>query len=106
MTKTTKRKVTFKGQEYICCIRGNSLRSSGSHIAVYKEGANGQILYLDPYPWGFEIGPKFVIAGIEYAVQHHWKPGSKGAPMYLGYSEDGFVVLPKGMQSTYELGDS
>lgn len=97
--------MTFKGQEYTWCIRGNSLGLKESHVTVYKEGANGQILYLDPYPWEFEIGPKSVIEGIEYAIQHNWKPGVKGAPMYLGYSEDGFIVLPEGMRSTFELND-
>ena len=97
MTHTQKRKIHLDGIEYEWCIRGNDLyTASVKYITIYKPGAGGRPVYLDPYPWSLEIRPATVKKAIIFAKENGWNPEEKGKPLFLGYVDDAFTVLPDG----------
>ena len=102
MTNTSKRKIIVKNIEYNWCIRGDRIDGKENHITIFKPLTNGQTLYLDPYPWALEVRPKIVHKAILFAIENHWFPDENRKPIYLGYSNDEFIVLPKGVKFTHE----
>lgn len=65
-------------------------------------GTKGAPLYLDPYPWDLEIRPKVVAEAIRFAQAHGWVAGQKGPPIYIGYHDQQFIMLPDKVTTTWE----
>lgn len=102
MSKSIKRSIIVDGNQYFWVLNGNRIDSKETHIRVYKEGTTGNILYIDPYNWHFEIRPKFIADAIKYALSIGWtKPDSK-AGIYICYDDHQYQVLPKGLKFGYE----
>jgi hypothetical protein len=66
-------------------------------IVVTREGSNGQLLRIDPYPHDFEIAPNSVARAIRFALSKGWNPDLKEHPLRLTYinGKDAFEVLPE-----------
>ncbi|MEM7538947.1 MAG: hypothetical protein AAF639_42715 [Chloroflexota bacterium] len=102
MTHTYKRKIVVGDIAYEWCIRGNSLFDAKGLITIYKPTVRGQTLYLDGHSWHLEVRPQTIRVAIDFALEHGWMPDRKGASMYLGHDEDGFILLPPEIRSTDE----
>ena len=103
MAGTSIRAISVDDEKYSWCIRGNDVESKASHITIFHPGKRAKQLYVDPYPWELEIRPKTVELAIRYALENGWLTDKIAHPMYLGYLDDEFIVLPKGVRHTYEL---
>jgi len=97
------RKITVNNQTYLWHLNQNRIDGSPTHVTIGIDGKSGQILFLDPYPWSFEIRPRTIQQAITWALEHGWNPIKKSPPLYLGYLDDKFFVLPAGVKFTYEL---
>ena len=67
--------------------------------AVFTIGAAGEphVLFIDPYPWGFEYRPRDITAAVRWAFAQGWTPAS--GPTRAMSFDDGkkqFVWLPEG----------
>jgi len=103
MTHTQKRKIHLDGIEYEWCIRGNDLfTASVKYITIYRPGTGGRPVYLDPYPWSLEIRPATVKKAIIFAKNNGWDPEIKGKPLFIGYVDGSFIVLPEGVTDSHE----
>ncbi len=104
MGRTSMRKIIVNETEFNWCIKGNHLDSSKpAHYTVFLPGVNGQTLYVDPYVWDLPVGPKTIQRAILFALKNSWNPKQNGKPLYLGYKEDEFLILPEDVKFTYEL---
>ena len=104
MSKTVKRRISVDGAQYVWVLDGNSInRPNDTHIRVHKEGTTGNILYIDPYNWHFEIRPKFIAEAIRFALNAGWEDRTKATGIYVAYFDDEFQVLPKGVKFRYQI---
>ncbi len=100
MTHTQKRKIVVNEIVYEWCIRGNTLYAE--HITIYKPRINGTVIHLDIIPWGVEIRPRTVAEVIRFALAINWSPDSNAQPLKVGFVNEGFVVLPEGVNNSLE----
>ena len=100
------RKISVLGHRFLWTLRGNTLFGRPTrHIVVRSPERAGHLL-VDPYPWELEIRPATVAHAIEFALSHGWDPNRRGPPMTLGYRQEAFLVLPRGVRFTHELPES
>ena len=93
-------------ETYFWHLNHNSIDTAvPSHITIQKSTGKGQILFLDPYPWSFEIRPKTIENGILWSLKNGWNPESTGPPFYVGYRKDRFILLPPGAKFTWDVFD-
>ncbi|MEM7432522.1 MAG: hypothetical protein AAF351_11385 [Pseudomonadota bacterium] len=97
------RQISVDNRSYVWHLNQNSLVFREAHITIAENGVSGQILYLDPYPWGLEIRPKKVRKAILWAIENGWTPAKKGPPMYLGFQNGEFFILPGEAKFTHEI---
>ena len=104
MSKSVKRRIVVDGIQYYWVLNGNTIdRSNDTYIRVHKEGMTGNILYIDPYNWHFEIRPKFIDSAIKYALSAGWEKSDSGDGMYISYINEQYRVLPNGVKFGYQL---
>lgn len=104
MSRSQKRKIVVNATEYYWVLDGNTIDGfNDTHIRVHKEGDTGKILYIDPYDWHFEIRPKFVALAIQFALTSGWLSNESTEPIYVGYIDGKYCVLPKGIKFGYQL---
>ena len=97
------RKITIDNQIYLWHLNGNSLEFGEHHITIRHQQIAGQILYIDPYAWDLEIRPGMIREAILFALENGWLPLEKKAPMYLGFQNEQFILLPEGIEFIYQL---
>jgi len=89
--------------QYLWHLSGNQLDSKDSIITV---GIKGQkyFLFIDPYPWDFEIGPSSIMKAVTWALDQGWTPEA-GPTRHMAYSKDaeGFIWLPNSIRHIYEM---
>ncbi len=102
MTHTQKRKIIVDDIRYEWCIRGNDIYVTSSYITIYKPKISGTPIYLDPFPHGLEIRPRVIADVIRFALNKNWKPEQKGSPLKIGFVKNEFVILPEGIENSYE----
>ncbi|WP_444944361.1 hypothetical protein ACJJIQ_10090 [Microbulbifer sp. ANSA003] len=104
MSRSVKRGIVVDGTRYYWVLNANTIDSSSdTHIRVHKEGTTGNILYIDPYNWHFEIRPKFIASAIKFALDSGWEECSEGRVMYISYIDEQYQVLPNGTKFGYQL---
>jgi len=55
------------------------------------------VLFIDPFPWKFELRPSHVASAIRWAIKNGWSPdGGPTKALSLDYDKDEFVWLPEG----------
>ena len=68
---------------------------------VFTAGRPGapHVLFVDPFPWGFEFRPANVAAAIRWALQNGWSP-EKGPTQALALNDETeqFQWLAKGQR--------
>ena len=99
--KRDTREITINDIRYVWHLNGNDIWHD-SHITIRHASIAGQILYLDPMPWDFAIRPRTIREGILWALQNNWQPTTKALPLYVGYRNNQFIVLPKSIRFTHE----
>jgi len=102
MTYTQKRKIVVAGIEYEWCIRGNTLYGDTKYLTIYKQNVNGTPIYLDPYVWALEIRPCTVAEVVEFSLSQGWAPSEKGKPLFIGFVNEEYVVLPDGCKNSID----
>ena len=101
--KKNTRTITADGQQFLWHLSGNRLDGKETVITV---GKNGQkyLLFIDPYPWDFDITPSNISKAVSWALGQGWAPAS-GPTKNMAYSKrrKTFVWLPKGIRYIHEL---
>ncbi|MFH1843939.1 MAG: hypothetical protein ABIF77_12105, partial [bacterium] len=96
--------VHVRQREFTWILRGDYLwQSPEKHILVFTRNDAASVLYVDPHAWDFEIRPKAVSQAIEFALDHGWDPDEPSPPIFVGYWQGQFVVLPAGVRFSFEL---
>ena len=56
---------------------------------VFTAGRQGQphVLFIDPFPWGFELRPKSVAEAIRWAFRQGWTPEA-GPTRSMAFNDD------------------
>jgi hypothetical protein len=100
---TNSRAIVVDGKRYLWHISRNRIDDKERPIAVGIEGQK-YLLFIDPYPWDFEITPSNIAEAVRWAVAKGWTPEA-GPTRYMAYSgrEKAFVWLPKGIRFIHEL---
>jgi len=62
------------------------------------------VLFIDPYPWDFEITPSSILKAITWALDHGWSP-AEGPTKNMAYSKEinDFIWLPGGVKYIHEM---
>ncbi len=47
-----------------------------SKIFTIGQAGKRFVLFIDPYPWGFELRPASVVSAIKWALERNWSPES------------------------------
>ena len=97
------REIIVNDQTYLWHLRKNDLYWGWHHITIRHKQVAGQILFIDPYSWHFEVRPRSIREGILFALENNWNPQEKGKPLYISYQETNFFVLPEGIQFAGQL---
>tara|TARA_B100000674_G_scaffold6879_1_gene5382 strand:- start:2043 stop:2372 length:330 start_codon:yes stop_codon:yes gene_type:complete len=101
MAKPVKRRIIVKGQVFYWVLNGNSIDTSPNqerHIKVHLKDLTKSILYIDPYPWEFQIRPKNIELAIKFAQSQGWDPKKPNCSKYISQKENKFFVLPAGQK--------
>lgn len=96
--KKCSRLITVDGEVYRWYLHLNRVDKGWRHIAIQHSEISGQVLLFDPYGNTFEIRPKVVRAAIQFALKQGWNPRVSGKPIFIGYGETDFMVLPLGKE--------
>ena len=97
------RKITVNDQTYLWHLNENSIDFEEYHITIRHEKIAGQILYLDLYSWHLSIRPRTIREAILWALENGWEPKEKGKPIYVGYPDGKFQLLPEGIRFAYQM---
>jgi hypothetical protein len=99
LPKNYNRHIVVDGETYIWYLKRNEAWKNAKHIAVHHEGeGSGQFLLLDFSAHDFEIRPGMIAEAIAFALTSGWTPKQKAKPLYIGFDNVDFVVLPRGEQ--------
>lgn len=99
--KMWNRRIVVGDEAYIWYLKGDDPWMDSKHIAIRQDQyPQGQLLLLDFYAYEFEIRPRTIREAIEFALGNGWTPGSKAVPLYVGFDNVQFVLLPPGEQYT------
>jgi hypothetical protein len=91
------RRIVVDGEAYLWYLRGNDAWRDAKHIAIrHSQHVSGQLLLLDFNAYEFEIRPKMIRSAIEFAQTNGWTPTTKANPLYIGFDNVRFIVLPPG----------
>jgi hypothetical protein len=93
--KKNTRAIVVDGCKYLWHLN-DKFESHSYWIVVKREGSNGQMLWIDPYPHDLEIAPNSVTRAIRFAISKGWNPDHKKHPIKLFYNNDTFEVLSEG----------
>lgn len=95
------RKITIDGVEYLWHYSGHCPSCSND---VFTIGLAGKpyVLYIDPFPWSFEIKPSSMAKAVRWAVYKGWTP-EKGPTRAMSFDDDkkDYVWLPDGKRHLY-----
>ena len=102
-SKKHTRAITVEGQKFIWHLSGNRLDGKDVLLTVGKE-KDRYFLFIDPYPWDFEITPANIATAIKWALQQGWTP-EKGPSKNMVWSagKNSFVWLPEGIRFLHEI---
>ena len=97
------RTIQIDGESFLWHISGNQLDSKETVITVGKDGFKF-LLFIDPYPWDFEITPSSISKAVRWALDQGWTPKT-GPNKNMSYSKNRntYVWLPKGIRYLHEL---
>ncbi|MEO0473626.1 MAG: hypothetical protein AAF206_28705 [Bacteroidota bacterium] len=95
MSKTTKRNISVDGRTYTWTLKGNRIDGDEQMIRVHEGRNTKSILYIDPYPWDFEIRPQAIVGAIRFALKQGWKPQEANHGLAISMEEGAFCVIPK-----------
>ena len=98
MSRTIKRKITVDAKEYIWTLQGNRIDGAAQSIKVHDGPHTKSLLYIDPYPWEFEVRPKVIAEAIRFALKHGWKPQETDGELAISMEAGTFLVLPEGVE--------
>lgn len=98
------RTISVDGKKFLWHLSGNRLDSKETVITVGHEGQK-YVLFIDPYPWDFDIKPSNIVEAVRWALGKGWTPES-GPDTHMAYSRDekGFVWLPEGIRFLHKVG--
>lgn len=90
------RKLVIDEKTYLWHYSGHCPLCSSDVFTIGQHG-NRFVLYIDPYPWGFELTPSSVVTAIKWAVDKGWSPES-GPTRAMAWKDkiQEFVWLPDG----------
>ncbi len=101
--KKDTRKIVVNGMDFLWHLSGNALDNKETVItAGTREGK--YFLFIDPYPWDFEIKPVNIAAAVQWALNEGWTPGA-GPNRHMAFSAitQSFVWLPEGKKFLHEV---
>ena len=101
--KKNTRKITVNGIEFLWHLSKNSIDSKETLITAGSQH-DRFFLFIDPYPWEFEIKPAHISAAVEWASKQGWNPET-GPSKYLAFSAKAqkFVWLPDGIKHLHQI---
>ncbi|MBN2319671.1 MAG: hypothetical protein JXR49_11365 [Acidobacteria bacterium] len=104
--KKNSRAVVVDGERFLWHISGNRIDGKETLIAVGK-AEQKYMLFIDPYPWDFEIAPSNITRALRWALVHGWNAAA-GPSKYMAFSrrENTFVWLPDGIRFLHELNNA
>jgi hypothetical protein len=92
------RKIVIDGITYLWHYSGHCPLCSD---AVFTVGIAGKpyVLYIDPFPWNFELTPSSIASAINWAIDHGWSP-EKGSTRGMALDDESkeFIWLPEGQR--------
>lgn len=90
------RELTINAKKYLWHYSGHCPLCSSD---VFTIGQSGKpfVLYIDPFPWGFELRPSSVVNAVKWAIDKGWSPDS-GPTRALAWNDGTkkFEWLPDG----------
>lgn len=101
--KRNTRTITVDGEQYLWHVSGNQIDCKETVITVGKDEQK-HLLFIDPYPWDFEITPLSISKAVRWALGQGWTPAA-GPTRNMAYSKlkNTFEWLPKGIRFLHEL---
>jgi hypothetical protein len=90
------RKLVIDGVKYLWHYDGHCPLCSSQVFTIGREGERF-VLFIDPYPWGFELRPASVVKAVRWALSQGWT--SKSGPtraMAWNDQKQEFEWLPEG----------
>ena len=106
LPKRYTRKIVIDGSNYLWHLSQNSLEFKDTHITIVHADAPNQLLHVDPFPallGSFEITPRSIRRMILWALKNGRQPTQKLPPLFVGYRDDEFCVLPAGARFTTDV---
>jgi len=95
------RRIVVGEETYLWYLKRNETWMDSKHIAIrHLQSPQGQLMLLDFYAFDFELRPRSVREAIEFALANGWMPKGKAKPLYIGFDNVRFVLLPPGEQYT------
>ncbi len=95
------RKITVDGKQLLWHYSGHCPLCSNDVITI---GISGQphVLYIDPFPWKFQITPSSIANAVRWAIKNEWTP-EKGPTkaMSLDSIINEFFWLPEGKRHNH-----
>jgi hypothetical protein len=90
------RELVINDQKYLWHYDAHCPLCSSKVFTVGQEGKSF-VLFIDPYPWGFELRPASVVSAIKWALKKNWSPES-GPTRSMAWNDDSqmFEWLPDG----------
>ena len=90
------RKLVVDEEEYLWHYDAHCPLCSTDVFTIGQEGGRF-VLYIDPFPWGFEFRPASVVKGIRWALRNGWtaESGPSRAIVWNDAAQD-FEWLPEG----------
>jgi len=92
------RKIVVDGEDFVWHYDAHCMACSDDVFTAGKPGAP-YVLFLDPFPWGFEFRPRNVAEAIRWARAAGWS-AEKGPTRALALNEatSSFEWLPDGQR--------
>ena len=89
------RKITVDGITYLWHYSDHCPMCSNDVLTVGIAG-RPYVLYIDPFPWNFEIKPSAIAEAIQWAINEGWSPEA-GPTRAMSMGSTGiFIWLPEG----------
>lgn len=94
--KRATRELIIRDQKYLWHYDAHCPLCSSKVFTIGQAGKRF-VLFIDPYPWGFELRPASVVSAIEWALERNWSPES-GPTRSMTWNDKirAFEWLPEG----------
>lgn len=101
--KKDTRKINVNGMDFLWHLSGNTVDTKETVITTGRQ--NGKFfLFIDPYPWEFEIRPADIAKAVQWAAGKGWT-AENGPNRHMAWSskEKSFIWLPEGKKFLHEI---